>query len=99
VGLRRTVIGGFESEVALDPARLEDEAAVAAAAIAPLDALKHMPTLVADDFEAGLLSQGRPLQGVDEGLRGLVAVAHAGALLAVGESSSGVLRPRKVFGV
>ena len=98
VRLRRTSIGGFGLAGALTPDRLDDEAAVAAASIEPLEALRHLPTLVADDDEAGLLSQGRPLQRFDEGLDGLVAVAHAGALLAVAESSGGVLRPRKVFG-
>lgn len=98
VELRRTSVGAFEVEGAVTPEQLVDPAAVAAAAIEPLEALRHLPRLVADDVEAALLAQGRPLQGVDEGLNGLVAVAHAGALLAVGESSSGVLRPRKVFG-
>ncbi|HUF76694.1 MAG TPA: tRNA pseudouridine(55) synthase TruB [Longimicrobiales bacterium] len=98
VALRRTAIGTFGVEGALPVDRLEDGAALAAAAIEPLEALAHLPRLVADDAEAALLSQGRPLEGVDESLDGLVAVAHDGALLAVGESAGGVLRPRKVFG-
>ena len=98
VRLRRTSIGGFGLAGAVPPDRLDDAAAVAAATIEPLEALRHLPTLTADDDEAGLLSQGRPLEGIDEGLEGLVAVAHAGALLAVAESGGGVLRPRKVFG-
>jgi len=98
VELRRTQIGGFAVETAIKPAELDDPTAVADAAIEPLDALRHLPTFAADEVEAGLLAHGRSLQGVDESLRGLVAVSHAGALLAVGESNEGVLKPRKVFG-
>jgi tRNA pseudouridine55 synthase len=98
VALRRTAIGAFGVETAVPLDRLDDRALVAGAAIEPLEALGHLPRLVADDAEAALLAQGRPLEGVDAGLDGLVAVAHDGALLAVGVSGGGVLRPRKVFG-
>lgn len=97
VGLRRTAVGGFDVQDAIGSADLDDAAAVAAAAIEPLDALAHLPTLVADDAQAISLGQGRAVEVVDEAPQGLVAVAHAGMLLAVGESASGVLKPRKVF--
>jgi hypothetical protein len=71
---------------------------VSRAAIEPLDALAHLPSFVADDTEAIRLRQGRAVDVVDGALEGLVAVAHGGELLAVGESAGGVLRPRKVFG-
>ena len=98
VALRRTAIGGFGVEAALAFDHLEDQAALAAAAVGPLEALAHLPRLVADDAEAAMLSQGRTLEGRDADPEGLVAVAHDGALLAVAESAGGVLRPRKVFG-
>lgn len=99
VELRRTAIGAFGVEGAVTPEQLGDGAAVAAAALDPLEALHHLPKLEADAAEASSIAQGRPLEGVDAGLSGLVAVAHGGSLVAVGESSGGVLRPRKVFGV
>jgi tRNA pseudouridine55 synthase len=98
VGLRRPALGGFgvDSAIALD--RLDDWAAVQASLIEPLEALAHLPRYAADDAAAALLAHGRPVPGVDPDLRGLVAVSHEGALLAVGESNGGVLSPRKVFG-
>ena len=98
VALRRTAIGAFDVDRSVPLDRLQEDTRLAAAAISPLEALAHLPRLVADDAEAALLSQGRPLEGVDAGLDGLVAVAHDGALLAIGESDGRVLRPRKVFG-
>jgi tRNA pseudouridine55 synthase len=97
IELRRTSVGGFDVADAVRMEELGDQAAVAAAAIEPLDALAHLPRLVADDAQAALLEHGRSVEGIDETLDGLVAVAHAGSLLAIGESRRGVLRPRKVF--
>lgn len=97
VALRRTAIGAFDVRGAVSAERLDDEAALARALVDPLDALAHLPRLTADDADAALLSQGRALSGVGEELEGLVAVAHDGALLAIGESGGGVFKPRKVF--
>ncbi len=97
VSLRRTAIGTFDVGSALPVEALADEARLGAALIDPLEALGHLPTVAADREEAALLAHGRALEGVDQGLEGLVAVAHEGVLLAVAESSDGVLRPRKVF--
>lgn len=98
VGLRRTAIGAFGVETAIGLDDLDDTEVVRRAAIEPLDALAHLPSFVADDIEATRLRQGRAVDVADGALEGLVAVAHAGELLAVGESAAGVLRPRKVFG-
>jgi tRNA pseudouridine55 synthase len=98
VALRRTEVGRFGVAGAVTVDRLGDAQAVAGAAIEPLDALAHLPTFAADAHAAAMLTQGRPVP-LDEGApAGLVAVARDGALLAVGESASGFLKPRKVFG-
>jgi len=97
VRLRRTAVGAFRVGAAVPFDRLDHQETVAAAAIGPLEALAHLPEVSADDAGAALVSQGRPLTGVDEGLAGLVAVSHDGVLLAVAESRGGVLKPRKVF--
>jgi len=96
VELRRTAIGAFSVADALPYARLDDAAAVARVAVGPLAALAHLPCVAADADQAGRLTQGQavPAEASEEGL---VAVAHAGALLAIGECVGGVLRPRKVF--
>ena len=98
VGLRRRAVGAFGVETAIGLDDLDDAEVVSRAAIEPLDALAHLPSFVADDTEAIRLRQGRAVDVVDGALEGLVAVAHGGELLAVGESAGGVLRPRKVFG-
>jgi tRNA pseudouridine55 synthase len=97
VRLRRTAIGSFCVDAALAIDQIEDRKAVADAAIAPLRTLVHLPTLVVNDDEAGRLVRGQAVRIDDESPRGLVAVSHGGSLLAIGESSGGLLRPRKVF--
>jgi len=96
VALRRAAIGRFDISHALGLEQLDDAAAVEAAAIDPLSALTHLPTYAADDADAGRLTHGQPVP-VGEPTAGLVAVAHGGALLAIGECADGLLRPRKVF--
>lgn len=100
-GLRRTAIGAWSVDDALSVDELDDPARVSEVAVDPLAALGHMPTLVVDDEAAGRIAHGQavPLADVEataeEGEP--VAVAHAGALVAVGQARDGVLRPRKVF--
>jgi len=97
-GLRRTAVGEWRVEDALPGAVLTAPARVAACAVRPLEALAHLPRVDVDDQVAGRLVLGQavrleawPPSGVP------LAVAHAGALLAIGEADEGVLRPRKVF--
>jgi tRNA pseudouridine55 synthase len=97
VSLRRTAMGAFSVERALAFDALGDAVSVAAAAIDPLDALRHLPTLAVDTDDASRLTHGVGVSLADEGLEGPVAVSYGGALLAIGEPSGGVLRPRKVF--
>ncbi|MSR19459.1 MAG: tRNA pseudouridine(55) synthase TruB [Gemmatimonadetes bacterium] len=97
VSLRRTAMGRFSVERALPFDALADPDAVRAAALDPLDALGHLPTLAVDSAAAARLLHGGSVPCADEGLRGPVAVSHDGVLLAIGEWSEGALHPRKVF--
>jgi tRNA pseudouridine55 synthase len=97
VGLRRTAIGAFRVEDAVRLNELGDVERVGRAVIDPLEALAHLPKLAVDEAGATRLKQGRPVEDVSSAAEGLVAVAHDGALLAVGESGGGVLKPKKVF--
>jgi tRNA pseudouridine55 synthase len=99
VSLRRTAIGSFTVERALSLGALGDPSAVAAAVLAPLEALAHLPALDVDAAAASKLAHGGtvPLE-CDEGApSGPIVVSHAGALLAIGEWVGGALRPRKVL--
>jgi len=96
-GLRRTAIGDWNVQDAVPFADLSDLPSVARAAVAPLAALTHMPTMDVDDEQAGRLALGQAVAVPDQAAKGAVAVAHAGALVAIGEADEGFLRPRKVF--
>ena len=108
-GLRRTAIGAWSVDDAVRMDELGDAALVKRRARSPLDALDHLPRLDVGEEVAGRLSMGQSvrleligeagaLQADEAGqARSPVAVAHSGALLAVGEAADGVLRPRKVF--
>lgn len=98
--LRRTAIGAWSVGDALALDHLDDPARVGDVAVDPLAALAHLPTVVVDDEAAVRIAHGQtvPLRSEDGAKEGVpVAVAHAGALVAVGQADEGVLRPRKVF--
>ncbi len=97
--LRRTRIGPHDVERAVTFDELGDAARVAAAMITPADALSHLPRVVADAAGETEIRHGRTLPAPGElRVTGPVAIISAdGALLAVGESAEGVVRPRKVF--
>jgi len=99
VSLRRTAIGPFAVERALPLTALGDATAVAAASLSPLQALEHLPTLDVDSSAAAKLVHGGsvPFECDDRAPAGPIAVSHNGLLLAIGESSGGILHPRKVF--
>jgi tRNA pseudouridine55 synthase len=97
--LRRTRIGPHDVERAVTFDQLGDAERVAAAMIAPADALAHLPRVVADARGETDIRHGRTLPApADLHVTGPVSiVSAAGDLLAVGESAEGVVRPRKVF--
>jgi tRNA pseudouridine55 synthase len=96
VTLRRTRVGGHDVARAVAVADLADVERVAAARIAPLDALAHLPHIAVDTAQLAALRHGRTIT-VAHRTAGTVAVAAAGALVAVAECSGDTLRPRKVF--
>jgi tRNA pseudouridine55 synthase len=97
--LRRTRIGPHDVARAVPVDALGNAERVAAAMIAPADALAHLPRVVADARGEADIRHGRALPApADLHVTGPVAVVSAaGGLLAVGESAEGVVRPRKVF--
>jgi tRNA pseudouridine55 synthase len=97
--LRRTRIGPHDVAGAVPVDQLGDAERVAAAMITPADALSHLPRVVADARGETEIRHGRTLPAPqDLHVTGPVSiVSAAGALLAVGESADGVVRPRKVF--
>lgn len=97
VQLRRTRIGAFDVSAAVPVSRLDDDAAVRAALLAPLASLRHLPVVDVDELEAGRVRHGQALDGRGRAPVGLVALAADHELLAVAESDGARLRPRKVF--
>jgi tRNA pseudouridine55 synthase len=97
-GLRRTAIGRWSVDDALAVASLTDASRVAAHAVPPLEALRHLPRVDVDDGVAGRLVLGQAVRLEEHPPSGApLAVANRGELLAIGEADDGVLRPRKVF--
>jgi tRNA pseudouridine55 synthase len=99
--LRRTAIGAWSVGDAVPLEDLEDPARVSEAAVEPLAALGHLPTLVVDDEAADRIAHGQAVPLPDAGAAAKegepVAVAHSGTLVAVAQTDDGVLRPSKVF--
>jgi len=96
--LRRTAVGSWSVEGALSLDDLADPALVMDAAVEPLAALAHLPALEVDGAAAARLAHGQAVELPTAAPgTGVVAVAHEGALVAVGEAAEGVIRPRKVF--
>lgn len=93
--LRRTRIGPFDVDHALNLDRLDREHA-ARALVAPLNALAHLPRVEVDDRSALRIRNGVAVSMADMP-SGPLAVAHDGELVAVAEADGDLLRPRKVF--
>jgi tRNA pseudouridine55 synthase len=98
VSLRRTAIGAFTVDRALAYADLGDRARVAEAAIGPLEALAHLPTVDVDDAGLARILHGGDVAAESDAAPGTVVLAHAGSLVAIGERANGAVHPRKVFG-
>jgi tRNA pseudouridine55 synthase len=96
--LRRTRIGSWDVDRALEVDHLSSETRVSEHAVSPLDALDHLPIIEVDDEVAGRLGLGQAVP-FDEEVASAVPlrIAHDGALMAIGEAVDGILRPRKVF--
>lgn len=95
--LRRTAVGRFEVEDAIELTQLTDPDAVASASIPPLRSLSHLPDLEVDEEGVRKLSFGQAVPYHGPCVSGPVAV-HAGPdLVAVGRPVDGELKPSKVF--
>ncbi|HUG41440.1 MAG TPA: tRNA pseudouridine(55) synthase TruB [Longimicrobiales bacterium] len=99
--LRRTAIGTFRVEDALQTDRLDDRVAATSALISPLEALRHLPAATLDADAARRVRTGQAVPWPGRGPAGpgggLVALASGGELVAVAERDGDLLRPRKVF--
>ena len=103
--LRRTGVGRFGVDEAIDAGALGESAAVAAALIEPVDALTHLSAVEIDEAGARRLANGqrirwdemKPGTAIGGNPRVLVSVVRGRDLLAIAEVEAGVLKPRKVF--
>jgi tRNA pseudouridine55 synthase len=95
--LRRTDVGDFSVAGALPSGELGRPDRVAAAAMPPLAALRHLRTIEVDEESATRLAVGQGVSAPEVGDTRLVAVARGPELVAIGEVTEGRLLPRKVF--
>lgn len=98
--LCRTSVGSFSLDEALALDDLESPDMVVSAAVEPIAALAHLPSICVDDEVAQRLRHGQRVRlhahaASPEG--GLTTVSHDAGLLAIVEVDEGVLKPRKVF--
>jgi tRNA pseudouridine55 synthase len=97
--LRRTRVGPHAVDRAVPLDALGDAERVRAAMLTPLAAVSHLPRVTVDEAGLADLRHGRALpaaEGTPEGTALALASAD-GELLAIGERTGEVLRPRKVF--
>ena len=98
--LRRTRIGAHDVARAVPLDQLGDAARVAAALIAPADAVSHLASARVDERGEADLRFGRAVAIGDAGIADgetVAVVGPGGGLLAIGEAAGGRVRPRKVF--
>jgi tRNA pseudouridine55 synthase len=93
--LRRTRIGPYDVDDALDLEHLDREHA-ARALVPPLEALAHLPRVDVDDAAAQRIRHGGAVS-VADAPTGTLAVAHGGELVAVAEADGELVQPKKVF--
>ncbi len=95
VGLRRTAAGSITLSRAIPARELDDAGRVARAWISPLEALAHLPRVELDGAEVGAVAHGRPVPAA--GADGPAVASSGDRLVAVGEVTGSLFRPRKVF--
>ena len=97
--LRRTEVGSFRVDGALDLDGLHDADAVQRAWIRPADALAHLPRVGVGAEQAARLAHGQsvPVGQAAPDASGPVVVVLGDELVAVAERDGEQLRPRKVF--
>lgn len=94
--LRRTRVGGQDVADALPLERLHDADAVHAAAIAPLQALTHMPEITLTEMEERAIRFGQSIERAGE-VEGTVKLVRGDVLIGIGLAEAARVRPHKVF--
>lgn len=97
VKLRRTHVGDFGVADAIEVENLGESSRVRAAALTPLRALGHLAAEEVGDAEVASIALGQAVPSGREDSSDPLAVAKDGELVAIAETSGGMLRPRKVF--
>ena len=96
--LRRTAIGAHTLAGAVPADRLEDEAAVRAAWMSPLQSMAHLPTVRIDADDLSRVMHGMSIPAPADVIEGAqVAIASDDALVAIAHAHDGTLLPKKVF--
>ena len=95
--LRRTAIGAHSIEGAVPLDRLEDEAAVRAAWLSPLDAMAHLASVQIGDEDLARVLHGMSIAAPADVVEGQVAIASGDRLIAIANVHEGTLLPKKVF--
>jgi tRNA pseudouridine55 synthase len=97
--LRRSAIGWFAVESALQPDELAEPEAVQRALVPPAGALRHLPSLSVEDPVAQALRHGQQVRARPEVPAGepVALFTAGGELLGVGERTGDWIRPRKVL--
>jgi tRNA pseudouridine55 synthase len=94
--LRRTRIGKHDVETAVPVDELANETRVRAAALTPVDALSHLPSMELTTEQERAIRFGQPLEAT-YGAPGVMQLVRNGMLIAIGEADDVRIRPRKVF--
>lgn len=97
VELRRTSVGVFSVEDAINPDQLGDNSVIEAGAIDPLKAIGHLSEVKVNQASANKLVCGSAVPFKDSAISGPVAVSQQGVLIAIAEIAEGYMQPRKVF--
>lgn len=95
--LRRTQVGEFSVDDALDVQDLGDAGRVGEAAITPLAALGHLAAAELGDAEVARIALGQPVPTACADSPDPLALARGDELVGIAEARDGMLRPRKVF--
>jgi tRNA pseudouridine55 synthase len=94
--LRRTQIGKHDVGSAVPQDELVDDAKVRAAALTPVQALSHLPSMELSEEQERAIRFGQSLDS-EARSHGAIALVRNDALVAIAEVEGTRLRPRKVF--
>jgi tRNA pseudouridine55 synthase len=94
--LRRTRVGSQDARDALAAEEMDNMDAVRRAAITPLRALAHLPTLTLTEAEERAIRFGQAIER-DTPMRGTVKLVRADVLVGIGEVDGPRIRPHKVL--